>query len=361
VRFLGGGGEVFPSLFDALRAARSFIHIELYMLVDDPVGETFAALLCERARAGVQVRLLLDHLGSFDLGARLPEQLLAAGVEVALYRPIEHLFAFWKWHRRNHRKLFVIDGAVGYCLGLNIGRDYESTLRDGGGWADCGVRCTGPVVSQMDELFRDTWRSTTHAELAGPQEPRRAAPTGRHHATLIASRVRSMRSLIRLCHLHAFRSAQRTIFVANAYFLPDPALVRALVKAAQRGVDVRVLIPGERVDVRLLWYASRRVLGPLLAAGVRVFEYEPAMLHAKLAIVDGIWMMTGSYNLDPRSRFHNLDADVLTLQPDAVQRAVRWFFGLLKHSHPLGFDAWRRRPLITRIIERAIYWFRNWL
>lgn len=355
VRFLTDGHKAWQVLLHDLDAARATIDVQLYMLVADAVGEAFVEALVRASSRGVAVRLMIDGVGSMEiLGHPLLDRLEAAGVQVHVFGPIRLSVPWRRWMRRNHRKVAVLDDAVAHVSGMNVSKHYYALERKDATWADAGVRLQGPVVAEVAAQLQQDWPG------------RRLRPLKRHEpfedGSLVA--VAFNRGLARNAdanrrYLQAVRSARKSISIAQAYFLPERGLMRALVRAAKRGVEVRVLIPAlSSSDVLVVSLATDFAVGRLLAAGVRVATVEARMLHAKLAIVDGHWWTVGSANLDPLSRQRNLEANAVGLGQAESRVLVRWFEEMWREARETTHDAWQHRPLWQKAMGALLWLFR---
>jgi cardiolipin synthase len=348
------GGETFPAMLAAIAGATRFVHLETYILADDEIGRRFAGAMLERARAGVTIRLLFDSLGSFRLSSSYVRKLVDAGIDVIECRPIRK-FIRGHWFRRDHRKILVVDGRIGFTGGLNISKDYASGGRESGGWRDTHVRALGPVVAELEALFRANW----HRSHGTPYP---AYVNGRddfvgHERGLLAAVIASdggRRSVIRRHYLHAFVSARTSIYLANAYFVPDHGLVRALRRAARRGVHVAILVPSES-DVAVVQWASEYLFDRLLRKGVELYLWPKTHMHAKTAVVDGTWSVVGSYNLDSASLSLNQEVVIECVDETFGARMVEQFDEDRKACPRLDLSEWRQRPAWRRLTEWLAY------
>jgi cardiolipin synthase len=316
LQLLKSGVEYFPALIEAIAAACHEIHLETYIYADDETGRRVAAALSAAAGRGVAVRVLVDGFGARGFEQGLGRELSAAGVEVLSYRPEAGRFAFRRHRlRRLHRKLAVIDGQVGFVGGINVLDDFEEDLASPR--LDYAVRVEGPLVVRMHLTMRHVWRLVRWARLgrrppAPPRLQRAAASVvadGLRAALLLRDNL-AHRHDIEYAYLDAIRGARREILIANAYFLPGRRFRKFLLLAAQRGVQVTLLLQG-RSDHRLLHYATQSLYDRMLGAGVRVFEYDKAELHAKVAVVDDDWATVGSSNIDPFSLLLAREANIV--------------------------------------------------
>jgi cardiolipin synthase len=309
---LRAGGGIFAAMLAAIRGARQSIEFETYILRADRIGEEFRDALVERARAGVAVRLLYDGVGALGLADSFLDSLREAGGKVAIYHPVAPWRQKWGLNQRDHKKILVVDGRVGFTGGINIGLEYAAKEVGGKGWLDWHARVEGPAVFELSVSFRRTWTKATEEHLPEPFLP---APTlGRNvlgTQVIDNTGVRS-RWIMHRAYLHAIHAAERDISIMNAYFIPELILRRAFKKAVGRGVSVRVVVPSKS-DVQAVHHASRYLYRRLLAAGVRIFEWPDTMMHAKVGIIDGVWSTIGSYNLDRRSILHNLEVGLVCI------------------------------------------------
>ncbi|HJZ89073.1 MAG TPA: phospholipase D-like domain-containing protein [Polyangia bacterium] len=355
------GAAAYPAMLDAIAAATRTIDLETYIFADDATGRRFADALIERARAGVTVRLVVDAVGSFDLSDPLRRQMVDAGVKLVDFHPVAPWRRRWGWSVRNHRKLLIVDGAVGFTGGLNIGDDYAPRAWSGRAWHDVHVQVEGPAVRDLQKQFLATWRHAADPPHGPALARATPAAIGPARAQVLASAGRRARRKIRRHYYHAMKRAREHIYVQASYFIPDRALRRVLRNAARRGVDVRVMLPHES-DIPAVQYAAQATYTRLLRAGVRIYEWVPTMLHAKTLLVDGIWCAIGSYNFDRRSLTYNWELSVAIVDRATCAELGR-AFEADQESSCLAIDpvTWARRGLWQRVLERFFYTFRRWL
>jgi cardiolipin synthase len=339
---LRDGAATYAAMLDAIRAATRTICLEIYMLVADTTGDRFKAALLDRAAAGVQIRLLYDAVGSLGLSQAWLDELVAAGVAIVEFNPIAPWRARYRLSHRDHRKVLVVDDVVAFTGGLNIANDYASPSDGGGGWHDMHCCLRGAIVADLARGFRRTWLRAGGAPYAvAPLDV--AADSGVAAGTafvrVLENTGRRQRSAIRRAYLYVIKHAREHVLIQNAYFLPDRGLRRALVDAARRGVDVRVLTPG-RSDVRLVAWASLYAMRMLARRGVKFRRWTGPMMHAKTAVVDGTWSTIGSYNLDAQSRFNNLEVTVEILDAAVAAELVREFDDDRARSEPYDVSTW---------------------
>lgn len=357
---LRDGGETYPAMLTALAAAQRNICFETYILAADRTGDRFKEVLIERARAGVAVRIIYDAVGSFGLPESWVGELRGAGCEVIDFNPISPWRRRFRLSHRDHRKIVVVDDHVGFTGGLNIANDYAA-LEDGGvGWHDMHCRVTGPVVVDLARMFRRTWLRCGGIAYPSPAAASYAPATGGPLIRLLDNTRRRQRTAVRRAYLHVIKAARTLVLIENAYFLPDRGLRRALTKAAARGVDVRVLVPGNS-DVRMVAWAMLYVLRRLARRGVKIFLWRGPMMHAKTATVDGLWSTIGSYNFDAQSRFNNLEATLEILDPATGQALVSTFERDTGNADPFDEQAWLRMPWWRKALAWIGYRLRRFL
>ena len=323
---LVNGREIFPAMLSAIRAAKSTINFETYVMWDGDGGiaRQFCAALAARARAGVHVNAILDAQGTSKMGSENLELLRTAGVDVVKYHPI-NIFDPRKFNNRTHRKLLIIDGKVGFIGGVGIADVWLGNGESPEHWRDNHYRVTGPVVAQLQALFMDNWLKTRGTVLHGPEYFPPLAPTGSVTAQGFKSSPLQGEMDLRIMYLLAIASARHSLLIENAYFLPDDLMRKELIDAAKRGTKVELIVPGEHIDQKAVRAASRKHWPELLKAGVRIYEYQPSMTHVKLMIVDGTFVSVGSGNLDIRSIRLNAEANMNVLNTGFAAQQARLF------------------------------------
>lgn len=310
LRFLRDGSAAFPAMLEAIAGAAREVLLEMYWISADSIGERFRAALLERARAGVRVALVFDSFGSFETPARFWAPLIEAGVEVHEFAPLSPFrrrFRLKGLPFRDHRKILVVDGEIGFTGGINIGEPWAPPDDPASAFRDDAVELRGPAVRVLRAACLDTLRRCGSPLAADTVDTSRADALVRVLTNRIGERISRA---IRRAYVVGLRKASRSIDVASAYFLPGPIFLHAMCAAARRGVRVRVLVP-ERSDVWIVALAMQSILGRLLAAGVEVYVYTPRVLHSKTAVFDGRSTLIGSHNLDALSLSYNLECDVV--------------------------------------------------
>jgi cardiolipin synthase A/B len=350
---LKNGDEIFPAMTKAIREAQKTVNLETYIFQPDEAGRQFADAMVEAAGRGVEVRLLIDAFGS-KLGD-LQDRLEKAGVRWRKYRPLR-LFSIYKVGRRTHRKILVVDGKVAFTGGLGISKQWLGNARNSQEWRDTQVRVTGPVVDQMQAIFAEDWTYTTGEILAGEKfYPRRDASGGNVEAQAIKVSRGDASSLAKMLYYVAIKAAAKSIYIQNAYFLPDRQVRDALVEAVKRGVEVKVMVPGRHIDIPMVRSASWGHYRDLLINGVKIYEYKHTMLHNKTMAVDGIFTTIGSINFDARSMNRNAEESMAFYDRGFAGKMEAMFMEDLKNCGEITFERWDRRGLVKRLSE-LVFW-----
>ncbi|HEV2149360.1 MAG TPA: phospholipase D-like domain-containing protein [Longimicrobiaceae bacterium] len=358
VELLCNGDELFPRLFADLRAARRLIALQIFWYKPGKLADVLHDVLAERARAGVRVLVLLDYFGSYGLGEDYVRSLTAAGVEVAVYRPLRWE-TLYKVQQRSHVRAVVVDGCVGYTGGFGIDDDWSGDGRHPGQWRDTHVRVEGPVVDRLQGAFVTNWAEATGDLLLGGGIFAREgggdgggdADVRRAGITFCSPSLGS--TTAERAFVLTIAGARQRLYVTNAYFVPDENLRGLLCEAAGRGVDVRVLTPGLNTDRRSAYYAGRAHYEELLDAGVRIYEYEPTMVHAKTMVVDGAWSLVGTINFDTRSMALNEEVALAVADERFAARLEAVFLADLRHAKEVSAESLRGRSVFERMKERA--------
>lgn len=356
VEVLSNGNETYPRLWADMRSAKRSLTAQMYYSKPGAVADTFAKILAERSRNGVQVLLLLDAFGSGPVlkDERWVETLESAGVKIRLLRKLRWR-SLQKATQRSHARVIVVDGIVGYTGGFGLADYWLGDGRTDGQWRDANVRFEGEATAQLQAAFAAGWAEATGELLVGDMyfptavfEPRGSVQASLLHAVPTTGSTPAERFLAL-----TISGARRTLYVTNSYFVPDDDLRRQLVAAAKGGVDVRVLTVGSKTDVRSTWWAGRRSYDELLAGGVRVYEYQPTMMHAKSIVADGSWLTVGSMNFDNRSIAFNNETNLIALDPEVGATMDSLFREDLRYAKEIQLADWRRRPWWRRLLERG--------
>ena len=380
VTLLVDGPATYRAMFAAMRAARHSIDIEFYIIADGPVGREFADIILERAAAGVQVNLIYDSLGCIDTDKGYFERLRSGGIHVVAFHPLGKVLPRkpWKLNHRDHRKQVIVDGGTVFLGGINMDDVYSSSSQSSagggssggsggsgggsgsrskkqlkeGGWRDTDIQIDGPVVADFQKLFFDTWQKQHGEPLRHADYFPVVPPAGNTVVRAVGTSPDDRASAAYLTFLSALTHAQKTAYITNAYFVPDSQLIDALLEAAGRGVDVRLILPGT-TDTPAAAFAARSHYARLLRGGVRIYERQAALLHAKTAVIDGVWSRVGSSNLDWRSAVDNDELDAIVIGREFAQAMHRAYAMDEAASDEITLEKWRKRPLRDRPKE----WF----
>ena len=342
---LSDGDEIFPAMLDAIRKARRTITFETFIFHHDAISRQFVDALAERARAGVEVKMIADGVGSIDAGDYFSD-LRAAGVQLEIYRPIWSRDFFWVTYR-THRKLLIVDGKVGFIGGVGIGDSWRGHAKSDAEWRELHYRVEGPVVAQMQGAFHANWFSAHREVILGPGYFPVLPAAGPARAGAFFSAPYRGRYLVDLMYHLAIAGARKSILIENPYFVPDEPLTEALCAAAKRGVKVQVIMAGRHIDFSMVRMASRQRWPRLKAAGVELYEYQGTLLHSKLLVVDGYFVSVGSANFDPRSLAINDEANLNVLDESFASQQMRIFQQDLMQSKPAKIvgTAWSELPM----------------
>jgi cardiolipin synthase len=349
VEILLNGDQIFARELAAIDAARASITYTQYFWADGEIGRQFTSALAARCRAGVAVHLLLDAVGSLTMPGADRRTLAEAGCQVADYRPLTSLFG-GRFNYRNHRRILVVDGRIGFTGGAGVSDKWRGDGRQAGHWRDATVEIQGPAVPYLQGAFVQSWTEATGVVLAGASYFPTPLAAGAVDIQVLTSAPEEHDIAIYRVILLAIESARRSILITNPYFVPDGQLTDALIRAVARGVRVVVLVPGA-IDHNLVRMASRHTYGRLLAAGVEIDEYLPALLHAKTMVIDDAWATVGTTNFDGRSLRLNREVNVACYDRGVARRLAAIFAEDLLHARRVTLEGWRARPLSQRLLE----------
>ena len=351
VGILQNGDEIFPAMLAAIATAQKSINLEAYIFWSDSAGTRFRDALSERASHGVEVRLLLDGVGSAKKLSRDDVAILRrSGCRVEFFRPIQP----WMLdviNRRSHRRILVVDGKVGFTGGVGIAKMWEGNADSPEHWRDTQVRLEGPAVAEMQSAFQENWGEVTGELLVGEKFFPGLAQVGNVLAAVVPSSPRPSSSASQTLYSVAISAAEHTISLSNSYFVPNSDSVGLLIAASQRGVNVRILVPGAINDVPVTKASGRATFGPLLRAGVKIYEYQPTMMHAKTMVVDGVFATVASTNFDNRSFRYNDEIDLSVYDEAVAGRLQQMFESDLQKARPYTYQQWLHRPLLKRFTE----------
>jgi cardiolipin synthase A/B len=372
VDVLVDGPQTYAAIERAMQAARHHIHVETFIFGDDEIGRKFAELLARKHDEGVAVRVLYDSIGSMETPRAFFDGMRKKGLDVREFRPRNPVDTplVWKIQNRDHRKIVVVDGKVGFTGGINIDATYSSAssgkpgpkagLKDG--WRDTHVRIEGPAVRRLQALFIDMWNETGERTSFEPAKKylEQAGSEGKDLVGIVANKSESDDRSLYATYLAAFRKSHSRLWVTHAYFAPNEELLEAMTSAARRGVDVRVIVPGF-TDSRITLQATRATYDHLLAAGARVYQLDDAFLHAKSVVIDGTLSIVGSANLDMRSFLHNDEVNAVVVSRDVGRRMEEVFDKDLKRAREITLREWRHRSPWQRLKELGAKMFGYWL
>jgi cardiolipin synthase A/B len=377
VTLLQDGPDTHAAMFEAIRAAVDHVNLETYIFDDGELGQQFAELLLEMQASGVQVNVLYDSVGGLLTPQSFFDRLRAGGIAVLEFNPVNPLAKnpkTWRVNHRDHRKQLVIDGRIAFIGGVNISDSYSSlpsgkqasggkrppAIGDDEGWRDTHIQIEGPVVAEFQRLFLDTWTRQADA----PPTPRHYYPelpaAGEEIVRAIGSRADEEASPIYKTLVSAITRAQTDVHLTVAYFGPDRHFLKALTGAAQRGVAVKLVLPSY-TDSAAIFHLGRSHYTQLLRAGVEIHERHGAVMHAKTAVIDGVWSTIGSSNLDWRSFVHNDEINAVVLSADFARQMDAMFAEDLAESEQILLADWQRRSWRLRIKERAARFGAYWL
>ncbi|HVS73613.1 MAG TPA: phospholipase D-like domain-containing protein [Phycisphaerae bacterium] len=351
IETLRNGDEIFPAMLKDIRGARKTITFETYIYWSGNVGKQFGDAFAERARAGVKVHVLVDWYGSSKIDKSVVKEMKDAGVQFYEYHPVY----FFDWgsvaqiDHRTHRKLLIVDGQVGYTGGVGIADEWTGNATDPKHWRDNQYRVQGPVVGQLQAAFMENWLETTGDVLEGEGYFPPLKSAGTEPAQVFKSNYHGGSESMQLLYLMSVASAAHTVRMETAYFVPDDQTIAFLLAARKRGVNVEIIVPGPHIDEKVVRATSRSRWGPLLAAGVKIYEYRHTMFHCKLLIVDDQWVSLGSSNLDERSFRLNDEANLNVLDPSFARSQIAMFEQDKARSRQISYELWRHRPLWEKV------------
>ena len=350
LKALQNGDEIFPAMLDAIRGARQTVTFETYIYWSGQVGRKFSDALCERARAGVKVHVILDWVGTGKIEKKYLDDLKAAGVEVERYHPLRW-YNLTRINNRTHRKLLVVDGKIGFTGGVGIADLWDGHAQSPDHWRDSHYQVEGPAVAQMQAAFTDNWIKTRGQVFLGPEYFPELKPAGDSLAQVFKSSRSEGSESVRLMYLLSIASATNTIRLQAAYFVPDDLAVETFLSARKRGVKIEIIVPGPHSDTRLVQAASRSRWGELLDGGVEIYEYQPTMYHCKVIIVDDIWVSVGSTNFDDRSFRLNDEANMNVYDAVFAAEQVKVFEDDKRKSRLMKRAEFKNRSRLRKIFD----------
>ena len=354
------GGQIFPPMLETIRAAQKTITFETYIYWSGHIGREFTDALCERARAKVKVHVLLDWVGTDRIDKVYMDEMRAAGVEIERFHP-PRWYNLSKLNNRTHRKLLVVDGKIGFTGGVGIADDWLGNADAKDRWRDSHYRIRGPAVAHMQAAFNDNWIKTRAQVLYGPDYFPGLEPQGESLAQVFHSSKGEGSESVRLMYLLSIASAKKHIRLSAAYFVPDDLAIDTLVAACKRGVKVQIIVAGKNTDAQAVRSAGRSRWPELLAAGIEIYEYQPARYHCKVMIVDDIWVSVGSTNFDDRSFRQNDEANLNIYDPAFAAAQSVFFEQDRQNSRLMRKEDLKQRSFLTKTMDRIAGAFRGQL
>jgi cardiolipin synthase len=369
VTLLADGQAAYAAMFKVIQNAKDHINLESYIIEDDETGRKFADLLLQKQAEGVQVNLIYDSVGSMNTPASFFQRLRDGGIQVVEFNAINPLKAGGKWGltHRDHRKILIVDGKVAIMGGINISKVYSSgPLRRRQSkkapihWRDTDIQIEGPAVAEFQKLFLDTWLRQKGPKLSERSYFPDLKEPGKALVRVVGSTPGETNRIPFIVYVSAISFAEHSIHMTNSYFIPDVQIVQALMDAARRGVDVKILLPGI-TDSQLALYAQRHYYSGLLKSGVKLYEHSTSLLHAKTAVVDEVWSTVGSTNMDNMSLLTNDEVNAVILNQEFAVEMEKMFVRDLADSRQIQWDEWKKRPVFQKIRSWVVHLFSHWM
>ena len=354
--------NIYAARIAAIKSAKHSIHFETFFMTPGRRATEFADAICDRASAGIEVLMIIDHHGSKKLSKRYWKRLKTCGVDIRFFNKFN-----WKapidYFARTHWKLLVIDNNKALIGGAGISDFWDGVddIKDTGAWYDFEMSFTGEIVAALQGMFMQHWTyvhgtADLNVQVFNPQ------PIGDPAIMVTAGDDPSYRSSsVKALFLTSIHAAKKRIWISSPYFLPDSNLRASLIIAKKKGVEIRILTNGSQCDKKFVYYASCELYGDLLAAGIEINEYQPSMMHAKALLLDDCWISTGSANFDPRSFFHNDELDISTAEPELVKHIENLFITGFSRCKQINVNSWRNRKLWKRVLGRVVLFFQSQL
>jgi cardiolipin synthase A/B len=343
------GERFYPAMLETIRAATETVNLECYIFKPGKIGDAFVAALADRARQGIRVTIVVDAIGSLGTYHRISRPLREAGCRIERYQRLSW-YRLARLNNRTHRELLVVDGLVAFAGGAGVADWWAMPQGRKPAWRDMMLRFEGPVVSNIQGIIAENWLECCGEILTGPETYKARQPVGQSAALSLKSSPSDRATSSRVLIQTLIEGANRRVCVSTPYFLPDKAFRRAFIRTARRGVEVRVIVPGSTTDQRWVRLASRRMWGSLLEAGVRIYEYRPGMTHVKCLLVDDVWAVVGTTNIDNRSFEHNDEVNVVVRDRAVADRLRQDFSDDLKKSVEVERADWERRPVWEKLL-----------
>jgi cardiolipin synthase len=370
VTLLVDGPSTYDSMFRVIQSAKDHINLETYIFEDDEVGRRFADLLLQKQAEGVQVNMIYDSLGCLRTPTAFFQRLRDGGVQTLEFNPVNPLKVRKRWlpTHRDHRKILIVDGSVAFTGGVNISRVYSSSSLSGEryekniqeAWRDTHLQIEGPAVAEFQKLFLDTWTREKGPELSNRNYFPALKREGNNLVQVVGSTPGQQNRITYIMYISAFIYAENFAYLTNSYFVPDKQTVKALTRAARRGVDVKIILPGIS-DEATVFYAGRSHYTHLLKSGVKLYEHRDAILHAKTAVIDGVWSTIGSTNMDLWSFLRNDEVNAVVLGRHFAVEMEAMFEKDIANSNQILLEQWEKRSLGDRMKEWFARLLEYWL
>ncbi|MGI6637546.1 MAG: cardiolipin synthase [Desulfobulbus sp.] len=360
VESLNNGDEIFPSMLEAIRTAQKTITFETYIYWTGEIGKQFAEALAERAQAGVRVQVLLDWVGSLKMDDDLLNLIEKNGVHVHRYRPLRW-YHLNRLNNRTHRKLLVVDGKIAFTGGVGIADQWLGNAENEDYWRDIHFRMEGPVVSQVQAAFNDNWIKTTGEVLHGEDFFPAQEEQGKISAHMFISSPAGGSENMQLMYMLAITAAEKSIDLQAAYFVPDELITEALLAAVERGVHVRIMVPGKHIDQQMVRFVSKALWGDFLKKGVEIHTFKPTMMHNKMLIIDQRMVSVGSTNFDMRSFHLNDEASLNIYDTNFAKAMTRIFEQDIERCRHYDYAMWHKRPFRQKVLEKIFLPFKSQL
>jgi cardiolipin synthase len=358
VTLITKGDAFFTRIIASIEKAERSINLETYIFSSDSLGWLIAEKLAAKAAQGLEVNVIYDSIGSIKASSQMFAMMRESGVEVIEYHPFVPWRRYWGLSFRDHRKILVIDGSKAFVGGINIGQEYAGSKFSGGNWRDTHIMIEGPAVADIQFFFLENWYRNGGAVMSSRLYFPELKKRGQKLLMILCANSRRKVKPVHQSYISAIQNSRNSIHITNAYFIPDARIYRSLVKAAERGVDVRLLLPGVS-DIPFVKYASRYLYKRYMKKGIRIFEYADSILHAKTAVIDGVWSTVGSSNLDRRSFRKNLEMNAVILDQDFGEKMEQVFLRDIKKSKEITLGSFEKRSFFEFFIEWLCYRFRN--
>ncbi len=357
VTLITDGDVFFDELFKAIDSAQLSINLETYIFNSDDIGWKLAKKLANKAKKGIEVNIIYDAIGCINTKALLFDYMKKMGIALIEYHPVVPWRKYFNLYLRDHRKLMVVDGRIAFIGGMNIGNEYAGKKYHGLNWRDTHIKIEGPAVKDFEYFFLENWHRHGGPLVDISKYFPGIQPVGDTIVMALSSHSRRKIKPIYHTYLAAIANARKYIYITNAYFVPDTRFVKSLIRAAKRGVDVRIVLPAVS-DIPFVQHASRYLYKRFLKNHIRIYEYKKAVLHAKTAVIDDIWATVGSSNLDRRSFTANLEVNAIILDQSFGEKMKKQFLKDIRNSDEIQLEYYKRRSFLQYLKEWLCYRFR---